>query len=294
MTKIGFIGLGAMGKPMAHNLFRADFPLTLLTRTRSKAEDLIQQGAKWADTPQEVAENSDVVITMLPDTPDVEQVITGKDGVFAGARPGSLLIDMSTISPIAARVLAQKAEELGIDMLDAPVSGGEVGAKNATLSIMVGGKEAVFQRALPIFQAMGTTILHIGESGAGQVCKACNQIVTSIHLAATSEALVFAKKAGVDPARVRQALLGGSARSAILENHGQRMLDRNFTPGFRTILHHKDLEIVLSTAKSLGLPLLTTAQVHQLQTACLAAGLGDLDISSLILMIENLAGPGQE
>jgi len=289
MNRIGFIGLGAMGKPMARNLMKAGYALVLLTRTRSKAEDLIQAGGVWADTPKQVAEQSDVVITMLPDSPDVEQVIAGQDGALEGARAGLLIIDMSTISPVVARKLANAAQARGVELLDAPVSGGETGAINATLSIMVGGKVEAFNRALPIFQAMGKTILRIGDSGTGQICKAANQIVTSISVAAVSEALVFAAKAGADPAKVRQALLGGSAYSRSLENHGQRMLDHNFKPGFRLALHRKDLDIVMAAAKEYGVPLAITAAVREMQNACLAAGRGDLDTSSLVILVEELA-----
>ena len=289
MNRIGFIGLGAMGKPMARNLMKAGYSLVLLTRTRSKVEDLIQEGGIWADTPKQVAEQSGVVITMLPDSPDVEQVVTGQDGVLESARAGLLLIDMSTISPVVARKLANSAKVRGVDMLDAPVSGGEMGAINGALSIMVGGPESAFNRALPIFQAMGKTILRIGDSGAGQICKAANQIVTSISVAAVSEALVFAAKAGADPAKVRQALLGGSAYSRSLENHGQRMLDHNFKPGFRLALHRKDLDIVMAAAKEYGVPLAITSAVREMQTACLAAGRGDLDTSSLVILVEELA-----
>jgi len=289
MDKIGFIGLGAMGKPMARNLMKAGYTLVLLTRTRSKVQDLLAEGGVWADTPKQVATQSDVVITMLPDSPDVEQVVTGQDGVLEGARTGLLLVDMSTISPVVARKLASAAQAHGADMLDAPVSGGETGAINATLSIMVGGAESAFNRALPIFQAMGKTALRIGDSGAGQICKAANQIVTSITVAAVSEALVFAAKAGADPAKVRQALLGGSAYSRSLENHGQRMLDHNFKPGFRMALHRKDLDIIMAAAKEYGMPLSITAAVREMQTACLAAGRGDLDTSSLVMLVEELA-----
>lgn len=286
MERIGFIGLGTMGKPMARNLMKAGYALTLLTRTRAKIADLIAAGGMWCDTPKEIAQNSDVVITMLPDTPDVVQVISGKDGVLEGARPGTLIIDMSTILPAAARQLARDASARGCDFLDAPVSGGERGAINATLSIMVGGTEAAFSRALPIFQAMGKTILRIGDAGAGQVCKAANQIVTSITIEAIGEALVFAKQVGVDPAKVRQALLGGSAQSRILEIHGQRMLDRNFKPGFRMALHRKDLDIALATAKEYAITLPVTAQVREMMTALVDKGRGELDNSSLIMWLE--------
>lgn len=289
MEKIGFIGLGAMGKPMARNLMKAGYTLNVLTRTRSKVEDLLADGATWCDTPKHVAQQSEVVITMLPDTPDVEHVVAGKDGVLDGARPGMLIIDMSTISPIAARQLAQKAKTFGCDFLDAPVSGGDIGAQNATLSIMVGGTEAAFQRALPIFQAMGKTILHMGDSGAGQVTKAANQILAAINMEATCEALVFAAKAGVDPVKVRQALMGGAAYSRSLEFHGQRILERNFKPGFRLRLHRKDLDIAMAVGKEFGIVLPVTAQVREMMTATLNAGQGDWDNSSLVTLLERLA-----
>jgi 2-hydroxy-3-oxopropionate reductase len=289
MERIGFIGLGSMGKPMARNLMKAGYPVNVLTRTLSKVEDLLTEGATWCGTPKEIAQKSDVVITMLPDTPDVVQVVAGRDGVFEGGRPGMLIIDMSTISPIAVRKLAGEAEERSCDFLDAPVSGGESGAKNGTLSIMVGGKEAAFHRALPVFQAMGKTILHIGESGAGQITKAANQILTSIHSEAVAEALVFATKAGVDPVKVRQALMGGSAYSRILENHGQKMIDRNFKPGFRMRLHRKDLDITMEAGKAYGAALPVTAKVRELMTEALKDGQGDMDNSSIILLLEKLS-----
>ncbi len=288
MERIGFIGLGVMGNPMARNLMKAGYPLVVLTRTRAKADALLRDGAVWADTPRAVAQQSDVVITMLPDSPDVEQVLAGKDGVFDGARQGLLLIDMSTISPVVARRLASQAAARGMEMLDAPVSGGDIGAINASLTIMVGGSESAFQRALPIFQTLGKTITHIGEAGAGQIAKAANQIITSITIEAVAEALVFAAKAGVDPVKVRQALLGGSAYSRILEGHGQRMLEGNFKPGFYMRLHRKDLDIVMAAGKEYAAPLPVAAQVREMMTAMLAAGHGDLDNSSLVMLLEHL------
>ena len=289
MERIGFIGLGAMGKPMARNLMKAGYALNLLTRTRAKVEDLIAAGGAWYSTPKEIAQNSDVVITMLPDTPDVVQVVAGKDGVLEAARPGMLIIDMSTISPVATRQLARDAQARGCDFLDAPVSGGDIGAANATLTIMVGGTEKAFQRALPIFQALGKTITHMGDAGAGQITKAANQIITSINIEAVAEALVFAAKAGVDPVKVRQALLGGAAYSRILEFHGQRMLDRNFKPGFRMALHRKDLDIVLAAGKEYGATLPVATQVRAMMTAMLNTGRGEMDNSSLVLLLEEMA-----
>jgi 2-hydroxy-3-oxopropionate reductase len=289
MERIGFIGLGAMGKPMAQNLMKAGFPVCVLTRTRSKIEDLLADGAVWCNTPKEIAQKSDVVITMLPDTPDVEQAFGGRDGVFDGARPGMLLIDMSTISPVAVRKLAREAEARNCNFLDAPVSGGDIGAQNGTLSIMAGGGEAAFKRAMPVFQAMGKTILLIGDSGAGQITKAANQILTSITIEAVAEAMVFAAKAGVDPAKVRQALMGGSASSRILETHGKKMIERNFKPGFRMRLHRKDLNITLDAGKVYGAALPVTAQVRDLMTETINDGQGDMDNSSFLLLLEKLS-----
>jgi len=288
MERIGFIGLGTMGKPMARNLMKAGYPLNLLTRTRAKIEDLIAAGGAWYDTPKEIARHSDIVITMLPDSPDVDLVVAGKDGVLGGARTGTLIIDMSTISPVTARKLALDVAVRGCDFLDAPVSGGEGGAINGTLSIMVGGSEATFTRALPLFQALGQTILRIGDACAGQTCKAANQIITSITIEAISEALVFAAKCGADPAQVRQALLGGSAQSRLLETAGQRMLDRNFKPGFRMALHRKDLDIVLSAAKEYGASVPVASQVREMMTAMLNSGRGEMDNSSLVLLLEEM------
>lgn len=289
MERVGFIGLGTMGKPMARNLIKAGYSLTVHNRSRGAVEELGKVGAQAATSPKEVAANSDVIITVLPDSPDVEGVVTGEQGIFEGARPGMLLIDMSTISPVVARHLAGDAQTRGVEMLDAPVSGGEVGAINGTLSIMVGGKKDAFDRALPLFQAMGKNIVHIGEAGAGQVTKAANQVVVALTIEAISEALVLAEQAGVDPAKVRQALLGGFAQSRILDVHGQRILDRNFKPGFRTNLHIKDLGIALATGKEYKVPLPATAHVHQMMNALLASGKGDLDHSVLFTLIEELA-----
>jgi 2-hydroxy-3-oxopropionate reductase len=289
MERVGVIGLGSMGKPMARNLLKVGFAVNLLTRTRAKVDDLIAEGGVWRDTPKEIAEQSDIVITNLPDTPDVEKVIAGEDGVFEGARPGLLIIDMSTISAVAARKLALAAESRGCEFLDAPVSGGEVGAINATLTIMVGGHEKAFLRALPVFEKLGKTITLMGDSGAGQITKAANQIMTSINIAAVCEALVFAAKAGVDPAKVRQALMGGAAYSRSLESHGQRMLDHSFKPGFRMRLHRKDLDIVMEAGKEYGVTLPMTAQVREMMTATLNAGQGDMDNSSLVLLLEKLS-----
>jgi 2-hydroxy-3-oxopropionate reductase len=286
---IGFIGLGIMGKPMARNLIKAGHSLVVHNRSRAAVDELSKEGAKPAASAKEVAAQSEILITMLPDSPDVELVYAGENGVFAGAKTGMLLIDMSSISPIVARKLAADAQKGGMDMLDAPVSGGEAGAIGATLSIMIGGKASAVERAMPIFQALGKNIVHVGDAGAGQVTKAANQMVVGTTIAIVSEALVLAAKAGVDPAKVRQALLGGFAQSKILEAHGQKMLDRNFKPGFRIRLHEKDMKIALATGLEYGVPLMVTSQVAQMMTAMKSMGNGDLDHSGLVKFVEELA-----
>ena len=286
---IGFIGLGIMGKPMARNLLKAGYSLVIHNRSRAAVDELSKEGAQVAASAQEVASRSEVIITMLPDSRDVELVCAGEHGVFAGAKSGSLLIDMSSISPVVARKLAATAKRLGCDMLDAPVSGGEAGAINAALSIMIGGAASAVERAMPIFQALGKNIVHVGDAGAGQVTKAANQMVVGTTIAIVGEALVLAAKAGVDPAKVRQALLGGFAQSKILEAHGQKMLDRNFKPGFRIRLHEKDMKIALATGSEYGVPLMVTGVVGQMMTAMKGMGNGDLDHSGLVKFVEELA-----
>lgn len=288
---IGFIGLGIMGKPMARNLIKAGYSLFVHNRSRPAVEEIVKEGAKAADSPQAVAAQTEVVITMLPDSPDVDLVYAGERGVFAGARKGMLLIDMSSISPVVARKLARAAARKGAEMLDAPVSGGEVGAINAALSIMIGGNAPAVERAMPIFQALGKNIVHIGDAGAGQVAKAANQVVVGLTIAAVSEALVLSAKAGVDPAKVRQVLLGGFAQSRILDAHGQKMLERNFKPGFRIRLHEKDLSIALATAREYGVSLPLTAIADQMMITMKATGRGDLDHAGLVTLIEEWAGP---
>jgi 2-hydroxy-3-oxopropionate reductase len=286
---IGFIGLGIMGKPMARNLMKAGYSLVVHNRSRASVEELAAEGAQAATSAQEVAGRTEVVITMLPDSPDVELVYTGEKGVFAGVKPGALLIDMSSISPVIARKLTLEAGKRGCEMLDAPVSGGEAGAINAALSIMIGGATAAVGRAMPIFEAMGKNIVHVGEAGAGQVAKAANQIVVGVTIEAVSEALVLARKAGVDPAKVRQVLLGGFAQSRILDAHGQKMLERNFKPGFRIRLHEKDLKIALATGSEYGVPLMVTGLVAQMMTAMRSMGNGELDHSGLVTFVEELS-----
>jgi 2-hydroxy-3-oxopropionate reductase len=286
---IGFIGVGIMGKPMARNLLKAGYPLVVHNRSRPAVEELSKEGAQAAKTSQEVAERSEIVITMLPDSPDVELVYTSEKGILAGAKAGLLFIDLSSISPTVARKLAAETQKRGCDMLDAPVSGGEAGAISAGLSIMIGGEAAAVERAMPIFESLGKNIVHVGRAGAGQVTKAANQMVVGTTIAIVSEALVLAAKAGVDPAKVRQALLGGFAQSKILEAHGQKMLEHNFKPGFRIRLHEKDMKIALGAGFEYGVPLMVTGQVAQMMSAMKALGHGDLDHSGLVKLIEQMA-----
>ncbi len=286
---IGFIGLGIMGRPMAHNLLKAGYPLVVLNRHQDVTDELTAKGARAAQTPKEVAAQCDVLITMLPDSPQVEEVITGPDGALEGLRAGQIVIDMSTISPLVTRNLAAHLAERKVAMLDAPVSGGDKGAIAGTLSIMVGGDEEVFQRCMPIFQALGKTIVHVGANGAGQVVKACNQIVVGLTFEAVSEALVVGAKAGVDPAKILQVLGGGLAANRVMELRGESMLQHNFAPGFRIRLHHKDLGIALATAKAYGAVVPGTAMVDQMLAALEANGRGDLDHSALLTHLEDLA-----
>jgi 2-hydroxy-3-oxopropionate reductase len=283
---IGFIGLGIMGRPMAANLLRAGFELTVHSRSPGPVDELVASGAERASSPREVAGASTVTITMLPDTPDVEEVLAGSDGVIDGVTSGSLVIDMSSIDPGATRNLAGAFADRGVAMLDAPVSGGERGAIDGSLSVMVGGDGPAFERALPILEVLGANIVHVGPSGAGQVAKACNQLVVASTIEAVAEALLLAERSGVDAAKVREALLGGFAGSKILEVHGQRMLDRTFDPGFRIRLHRKDARIVEDAAAATRSPIPAFAVVaHQLQRA-LEAGDGDRDHSGLFLELE--------
>jgi 2-hydroxy-3-oxopropionate reductase len=285
---VGFIGLGIMGKPMALNLISSGHTLWVNSRRPESMEPLVAAGARACASPAEVARAADLIFIMVPDTKDVEQVIRGQNGVISEAKPGSTLVDMSTISPVATRALAAELMDRGIEMLDAPVSGGEVGAINRTLSIMVGGKPEVFQRVKPFFECLGKNIVHIGSNGAGQVAKACNQIVVSLTVQGVAEALTLAKKNGVDFGRVREALMGGFAGSKILELHGKRMIDRDFQPGFKVRLHQKDLHIVMETAYQMGLALPGSALVAQNMNALMGSGEGELDSSALVKVIERL------
>jgi len=281
LPTVGFIGLGIMGKPMARNLLRAGYPLVVLNRSRGPVDELVADGARAGSSPRDVAAASDVVITMLPDSPDVEAVVLAADGVAAGIRSGALSIDMSTIAPATARTIAARLHERGVDVLDAPVSGGEKGAIDATLSIMIGGTDAAFARAEPILRALGKNIVHVGPDGAGQVTKACNQIVVGVTIEAVAEALALAAASGVDVAAVRTALMGGFAQSKILEVHGQRMIDQAFTPGFKARLHRKDLQIAVSAGEEVGLDLAGAALVRERFDTLIARGDGDRDHSAL-------------
>jgi len=290
--RIGFIGLGIMGKPMAARLVHAGFPVTVHNRSSAAADELAGEGAEVADSPRQAAEGSDIVVTMLPDSPDVEAVMLGEEGVLAGVREGMLVIDMSTIAPATARKVHAAFAERGVEAVDAPVSGGEPAAIDGQLSIMAGGSEDAVARALPIFEELGKATTHIGAPGAGQVAKAANQIVVALTIQVVAEALTLARKAGVDPARVREALLGGLAQSKVLEVHGERMLEGQFDPGFRIELHRKDLAIALQSAREDGVALLATGQVAELLNALIAQGAGGRDHSALSTLYDQLSGVG--
>jgi 2-hydroxy-3-oxopropionate reductase len=281
---IGFIGLGVMGKPMARNLIAAGYDLTAYSRTRASIDEV--EGAKAAGSAREVAEQSDVIVTMLPDSPQVEEVVTE---LLPGASDGDLLVDMSTISPVVTRELAAQAAERGIGYVDAPVSGGDVGAREATLSIMAGGSDEDFERAKPIFEALGKTITHVGPVGAGQVVKACNQVVVALTIEAVSEALVLGSKAGVDPATIIRVLSGGLAANRVMDMRGRNFLEHDFDPGFRIDLHHKDINIALATAREYGVAVPATAAVGEMLQALRTRGQGDRDHSAILTLIEDLA-----
>ncbi len=295
--KLGFIGLGIMGAPMALHLIKAGHQLFVHTRSKLHPE-IAASSATQCTSAKAVAERADVIFTMLPDTPDVETVLFGQDGIAAGlmsstsdpaGRVGKTVVDMSSISPMDTKVFAKKINDLGCDYLDAPVSGGEVGAKAASLTIMVGGPDAAFERIKPLFELMGKNITLVGGNGDGQTTKVANQIIVALNIAAVGEALVFASKAGADPAKVRQALMGGFAASRILEVHGERMIKRTFNPGFRIGLHQKDLSLALAGARALGVALPQTAGAAQLMQACAANGMQDLDHSALVRALELMA-----
>jgi 2-hydroxy-3-oxopropionate reductase len=286
---IGFIGLGVMGRPMAAHLIAAGHTLHL-HRVKQASQGLVDSGGLPADSAEAVARAADIIILMLPDTPDVEAVLFGEKGVAAGLSPGKLVIDMSSISPVATKAFAARIAALGCDYLDAPVSGGEVGAKNAALTIMVGGTQIAFDRAKPMFEKMGKNVNLIGGVGDGQTAKVANQIIVGLTIEAVGEALLFAQKAGADPAKVREALMGGFAASRILEVHGERMIKRTFDPGFRIRLHRKDLTLAIDAARALEMALPNTAATQQLMNSAVANGDGDKDHSALIQTLERMSG----
>ncbi len=287
---VAFIGLGIMGRPMALNLYKARHSVFVHGRRPESMTPLAQAGCTPCATAAEAAAQADVTFIMVSDTQDVEQVLFAEGGVAQGAKPGSVVVDMSTISPTATRRYALDLKARGLEMLDAPVSGGDVGAINATLSIMVGGEPTIFERVKPLFEAMGKNIVLVGDNGAGQVAKACNQIVVAVTIEAVAEALTFARKNGVDAGKVRDALMGGFAASRILEVHGKRMLDNNYQPGFKTKLHQKDLNIVMQTAKELGLALPAAALVMQHMNALMGSGDAELDSAAVMKVVERMSG----
>jgi len=289
MAKLGFIGLGIMGKPMAGHLVKAGYEVSVYDLNLAPIQELSSRGASACKSSKEVAQKSEIIFIIVQDTPDVEAVLFGKDGLVEGLKPNSIVVDMSSISPIATKEFAKKLAGMKVKMLDAPVSGGQVGAENATLSIMVGGEEEVFEKIKPYFQLMGKNIVHVGGNGDGQTCKVANQIVVALNIEAVAEALLFASKAGADPVKVRAALMGGFAHSRILELHGEKMLNRTFNPGFRIRLHQKDLNLALQSARSMGVSLPNTATAQELFNAVAAHGGIDLDHSAMVLALENLA-----
>jgi 2-hydroxy-3-oxopropionate reductase len=289
---IGFIGPGIMGGPMALNLMKGGHKLWVYARRPEATQALVKAGATACATAMEVATHADVIFLIVSDTPDVDSVIFGETGISKQARSGSVIVDMSTISPTATKVFAERLAKQGVDMLDAPVSGGETGAINATLSIMVGGKTKVFERVKPLFELMGKNIVLVGGNGAGQVAKACNQIVVAVTIEAVAEALTFARKNGADAAKVREALMGGFAGSKVMEVHGKRMLDNEFKPGFKVGLHQKDMRIVMETAHQLGVALPAAALVTQHLNALMGTGDKDLDSAAVVKVVERMSGTG--
>lgn len=290
MEKIAYIGLGIMGRPMVLNLLQAGYSVRVWARRSEMMEPLVEAGATACSSPADAADNSDIIITNVSDTTDVEQVVLGQNGIIEGAAKGCVVVDMSTISPSVTRAIAEQLGERNIEMLDAPVSGGEKGAIDGTLSIMVGGKAAVFERVLPVLDVLGSNIVHIGGNGAGQVTKACNQTVIAQSISAIGEAFVLAAAAGVDPAKVREALLGGFAGSKVLDSHGGRMLMHDFKPGFKARLHQKDMRIVLETAHELGIALPGASLATQLINALVGSGGGEDDSCAILRLQEQLSG----
>ena len=292
MLKVGYIGLGLMGKSIARNILRAGFPLVIHNRSRAAIDELAAEGAIPANRPADVAEQVEVLFTNLPDSPDVEQVALGVGGIIEGAHPGLIHVDNSTIKPAAARMIAKKLKEKGVFALDAPVSGGDIGAKNGTLTIMVGGEAQTLEKAMPVFQAMGKTITHVGDSGAGQVAKAANQIMVAAQMVAMGELLVFSKKAGVDPRKVVEAIKGGAAQCWTLDVKPSRLFDGNRSPGFKAHMQLKDMKIILETSKEYNIPISGTIANTDLFQQMIDLGMGELDNSAVVGVIEKLAGVG--
>ena len=292
MLRVGYIGLGLMGKSIARNILKAGFPVVVHNRSRGAVDELVAEGATAANSPKEVAEQVDIVFTNLPDSPDVEKVALGENGILAGAKAGLIMVDNSTIKPASARLIADKLKEKGVFSLDAPVSGGDIGARNATLTIMVGGDAGALEKVMPIFQAMGKTITHVGEAGAGQVAKAANQIMVAAQMVAMGELLVFSKKAGVDPRKVVDAIKAGAAQCWALDIKPPRLFDGNRNPGFKSYMQLKDMNIVLDTAKEYDVPISGTEANTKLYQMMIDMGLGELDNSAVVGVIEKLAGVG--
>lgn len=289
MLKVGYIGLGLMGKSIARNIHKAGFPLVVHNRSQAAVEELVAEGAQSASSPAEVANQVDIVFTNLPDTPDVEKVVLGTNGIMIGGHPGLIYIDNSTIKPAAARLIAEKLNEKGISALDAPVSGGDIGAKNGTLAIMVGGPVEALEKARPVLEAMGKTITHIGDSGAGQIAKAANQIMVAAQMVAMAELLIFSQKAGADPRKVIEAIRGGAAQCWTLDVKPPRLFSGNREPGFKSSMQAKDLNIILETAREYGIPLPSAALDTQLYNAMVQQGLGGQDNSAIIAILEQMA-----
>jgi len=290
MLKVGYIGLGLMGKSMARNILKAGFPVLVHNRSQSAVDELVAEGAARANSPKDVAEQVDVVFTNLPDSPDVEKVVLGENGIIEGAHDGLIFVDNSTIKPASARMIAEKLSAKNVFALDAPVSGGDIGAKNGTLTIMVGGDASALEQVMPVFQAMGKTITHVGEAGAGQVAKAANQIMVAAQMVAMGELLVFSKKAGVDPRKVVEAIKAGAAQCWTLDVKPPRLFEGNRNPGFKAYMQLKDLKIILDTAKEYDIPVSSTTENTDLFQQMIDAGMGELDNSAVVGVIEKLAG----
>jgi 2-hydroxy-3-oxopropionate reductase len=290
MLRVGYIGLGLMGKSIARNILKAGFPVVVHNRSRAAVDELVADGATPASSPAEVARQVDIVFTNLPDSPDVEKVVLGDNGIIAGARKGLILVDNSTIKPASARMIAAKLKEAGVSALDAPVSGGDIGAKNGTLTIMVGGEAEALEKVMPVFQAMGKTVTHVGEAGAGQVAKAANQIMVAAQMVALGELLVFSKKAGVDPRKVVDAIKGGAAQCWTLDVKPPRLFEGNRNPGFKAHMQLKDMGIVLDTAQEYGIPISAAEENTKFFQQMIEQGMGELDNSAVVGIIEKLAG----